>query len=128
MLVALKQFTMAGLYYGPATDPTPIKASLAAAEQARASVLAKTWMPGEEAEREALLADADDRLGRAQHALSIAKLKRSTQITPEAWAAQRPRVRATLLRGRYVLQVPDGMKVPRKGSRARRAEVLAAAS
>lgn len=126
MLVALKQFLMGGSFYGPPTDPQPIQAALESATAERTAILARVWMPGEEAEREALLAEAEDRITRATRSLAAAKQKRLRAIPVEHWQAQRPRVRAALLRGRYVLQVPDGAPVPRKGSRARRADVLAA--
>jgi len=80
MVVALKQFTMAGAHYGPPTDKTPLLAAKTAGEEARAAILAKVWMPGEETERDTRLADCADRSGRANHSFQAAKLSRARHI------------------------------------------------
>ncbi|HEX9394957.1 MAG TPA: hypothetical protein VF923_09900 [Gemmatimonadales bacterium] len=121
----MKPFLMAGVYYGPRQDRTSFKEAVRIAREAQAELLASPVQRGLEAERSSREADAAERIARAEAALEVASIKRAPHVPPEAWQAQKPRLRALLLRGKFVLQTPDGVKVARRGSRARRADVLA---
>lgn len=140
MLHVLRRFTLAGVHYGPRSSLTVFretvvqaKERVAKAEASLADAQAKAGQPGRDEDTDERVLDAQyalteakDRLERATAALAVERMPRSATVPSEVWTAQRPRVRAMLLRGKYVIQLEDGQTLGRRGSRQRRAEILAA--